>query len=83
MPDALEAVLSGARDSEQPLVLIDTYERMTAIDGYLRRGLLPSLPDRSVVVIAGRGDPDPAWFTGCWEGVATQFELALSTPPRR
>jgi hypothetical protein len=75
MPDALEAVLSGARDSEMPLVLIDTYERMTALDGYLRRGLLPSLPDRTVVVIAGRGDPDPAWFTGGWEGVARELEL--------
>ncbi len=81
MPDALEAVLSGARDSERPLVLIDTYERMTALDGYLRRGLLPSLPDRTVVVIAGRADPDPAWFTGGWEGVATELELgALDAP---
>jgi hypothetical protein len=75
MPDALEAVLSGARDSEMPLVLIDTYERMTALDGYLRRGLLPSLPDRTVVVIAGRGDPDPAWFTGGWEAFAKELEL--------
>jgi AAA ATPase-like protein len=75
MPDALEAVLSAARESELPLVLIDTYERMTALDGYLRRGLLPSLPDRAVVVIAGRGTPDPAWFTGGWEGVATELEL--------
>jgi hypothetical protein len=80
MPDALEAVLSGARESEQPLVLIDTYERMTALDGYLRRGLLPSLPGRSVVVIAGRGDPDPAWFTGGWEGVATELELRALDP---
>jgi AAA ATPase domain len=75
MPDALEAVLSGARRSDRPLVLIDTYERMTALDGYLRRGLLPSLPDRTLVVIAGRAPPDPAWFTGGWEGVATDLEL--------
>jgi AAA ATPase domain len=75
MPDALEAVLSGARESELPLVLIDTYERMSALDGYLRRGLLPSLPDRTVVVIAGRRAPDPGWFTGGWEGVATELEL--------
>ena len=74
MPDALEAVLAGARSSEAPLVLIDTYERMTALDGYLRRGLLPSLPDRTVVVIAGRMAPDPGWFTGGWEGIATELE---------
>ncbi|HEY8764298.1 MAG TPA: ATP-binding protein [Solirubrobacteraceae bacterium] len=80
MPDALEAVLSGARTSERPLVLIDTYERMSALDGYLRRGLLPSLPERAVIVIAGRESPDPGWFSGGWEGVAT--ELALGSLDR-
>ncbi len=80
MPDALEAVLSGARASARPLVLIDTYERMTALDGYLRRGLLPSLPDSAVVVIAGRLEPDPAWFSGGWEGVATALELRALSP---
>jgi hypothetical protein len=75
MPDALEAVLAGARDSAEPLVLIDTYERMTALDGYLRRGLLPSLPSRTMVVIAGRQAPDPGWFAGGWEGVAVELEL--------
>jgi AAA ATPase domain len=75
MPDALEAVLSGARESARPLILIDTYERMAALDGYLRRGLLPSLPGTTVVVIAGRAEPDPGWFTGGWEGIAVEFEL--------
>jgi hypothetical protein len=80
MPDALEAVLAGARAADAPLVLIDTYERMTALDGYLRRGLLPSLPERAVVVIAGRGTPDPAWFAGGWEGVAAELELHALAP---
>jgi hypothetical protein len=76
MPDALEAILTGARDVERPVVLIDTYETMTALAGYLRRGLLPSLPARTVVVIAGRMPPDPGWFTGGWEGVARELELS-------
>jgi hypothetical protein len=80
MPDALEAVLSGARRCEQPLVLIDTYERMTALDGYLRRGLLPSLPERTIVMIAGRRAPDPAWFAGGWEGVARELPLGELAP---
>lgn len=75
MPDALEAILAGAREVERPVLLIDTYELMTALAGYLRRGLLPSLPDRTVAVIAGRAAPDPGWFAGGWEGVATEFEL--------
>jgi hypothetical protein len=75
MPDALEAILAGAESSEDPVVLIDSYERMTGLDGYLRRGLLPSLPAGTTVVIAGRQGPNPAWFSGGWEGVATELEL--------
>ncbi len=79
MPDALEAILAGAREVERPVLLIDTYELMTALAGYLRRGLLPSLPDKTVAVIAGRARPDPGWFAGGWEGVATELKLgALS-----
>jgi AAA ATPase domain len=80
MPDALEAVLAEARSSDAPLVLIDTYEQMTALDGYLRRGLLPSLPARVVVVIAGRAAPEAAWFQGGWEGVASELELKALPP---
>jgi AAA ATPase domain len=80
MPDALEAILAGARTSEQPVVLLDTYERMTALGGYLRRGLLPSLPDRTLIVIAGRGAPDANWFAGGWEGMATELELQALDP---
>src|SRR3954447_12309300 len=80
VPDALEAALAPARAAERPLLLIDTYERMTALGGYLRRGLLPSLPDRAVVVIAGREAPDPGWFAGGWEGVAGEFELGELPP---
>jgi len=80
VPDALEAILGGARMSESPVVLLDTYERMTALGGYLRRGLLPSLPEQALIVIAGRGAPDANWFDGGWEGVATELELdALGT----
>lgn len=75
-PDALEAALADARVSSQPLVLIDTYERMSGLDGYLRRALLPSLPGNAVIVIAGRHAPEPEWLTGIWEGVAAELPLA-------
>jgi hypothetical protein len=58
-----------------PLILLDSYERMTALDGYLRRDLLPTLPDRALVLIAGRGDPDPGWFSGGWEAVTARLDL--------
>jgi hypothetical protein len=65
----------GARGGG-PLVLLDSYERMTALDGYLRRDLLPILPDRALVLIAGRGEPDPGWFSGGWEAVTARLELS-------
>jgi hypothetical protein len=74
-PDALEAALSDVRASSQPLVLIDTYERMSGLDGYLRRALLPSLPGNAVILIAGRHAPEPEWLTGIWEGVASELAL--------
>src|SRR5438270_5062321 len=74
-PYAIEAALHEVRDSKRPLILIDTYERMTALDGYLRRELLPSLPGEALVVIAGRGAPEAAWFEGGWDEVAREVEL--------
>jgi len=58
-----------------PLILLDSYEQMSSLDGYLRRDLLPTLPDRALVVIAGRGEPDPGWFSGGWESVTARIEL--------
>ncbi len=74
-PDALEAALGDAQQSAHPLVLIDTYERMSGLDGYLRRALLPSLPGNAVIVIAGRHAPEPEWLTGIWEGVSAELPL--------
>ena len=40
VPDAIEEALAAAHEHERPLILIDTYERMTALGGHLRRALL-------------------------------------------
>ena len=51
-------------DPDAPLVLlIDTYEQITPLDPWLREHLLPTLPSRALVVIAGRHPPAPAWRT--------------------
>lgn len=79
-PYALEAALSPAKESGSPLILIDTYERMTALDSYLRRELLPALPSSSLVVIAGRGAPDAGWFRDGWQQVAAELEVSALDP---
>ena len=73
--DALANALAPAHATDRPLVVFDTWERMTALGGYLRRDLLPALPGRAVVIIAGRRPPEPAWFEGGWETVTADIEL--------
>lgn len=76
LPDALEDALIGARHADRPLIVFDSYERMTALGGYLRRSVLPSLPERAIVVVAGRALPDASWSAGGWETVVREVELA-------
>lgn len=45
------------------VLFVDTYEVLTSLDGWLRDTLLPQLPARSLVVIAGRHDPATTWRT--------------------
>jgi AAA ATPase domain len=73
--DALEDALRGARQEERPLIVLDSYERMTALGGYLRRSVLPSLPERAIVAVARRGPPEASWSAGGWETVVREVEL--------
>jgi hypothetical protein len=80
LPDALEDALAGARQEERPLIVLDSYERMTALGGYLRRSVLPSLPGRAIVVVARRGLPEASWSAGGWETVVREVELGGLSP---
>ena len=76
VPDAIEQALAGAWAVERPLILLDTYERMSGLGGHLRSALLPSLPAAAVVVIASRDDPERGWFEGGWESVTLELPLS-------
>src|SRR4029077_3073323 len=79
-PGLLEAAMHEAAHQARPVVLLDSYERMTALDPYLRRELLPGLPDQALIVIAGRGTSDPTWFSGGWEAVTARLDLGALAP---
>ncbi len=75
VPGQIEHALHGVDADTLPLVMFDTWERMTAAGTFLRSRLLPSLPDRSLVILAGRTAPEPEWFQGGWEQVTVEYEL--------
>lgn len=50
----------AARAGRQ-VVLIDTYETLAPLDGWLRESFLPQLPEDVLVVLASRHAPSPAW----------------------
>lgn len=74
-PDALESLLAPAQSETRPLLVFDTFERIASLGGYLRRALLPSLPDAARVVIASRQRPEEAWFRDGWEAITTELEV--------
>jgi hypothetical protein len=76
VPGALEDILEAARSERRPLLLFDTYERVSGLDGALRERLLPALPERAVVVFAGRERPAPEWFQDGWEHLTRTLALA-------
>ena len=65
------------RWSHEPrrLLVFDTVERLAHLEGWLRRTLLPELPEQTRVILAGR-NLDPAWRTDpLWREGARVLEL--------
>lgn len=55
IPDLLDT------SSQRTVILVDTYEALTPLDGWFRTDFLPQLPDTVLTVLAGRNPPDAAW----------------------
>ncbi len=87
-PDGVMNALRRALNVENPLqalaarsgrtvLLIDTYETLASLDGWLREVFLPQLPDNMLVVLAGRNPPAATWLTDPgWQEVTRAFELS-------
>ncbi|MGK2936531.1 MAG: AAA family ATPase [Solirubrobacteraceae bacterium] len=75
VPGDIEAAVGEFDGGPPPLLIFDSYERMSGADGWLRRTLLPTLPESAVVVIAGRRPPAPEWFRDGWELLVAELEL--------
>lgn len=52
------ALVAGGR---RVVILVDTYETLAPLDGWLRDEWLPSLPENVLLVLAGRQAPSAGW----------------------
>jgi hypothetical protein len=81
VPDQLEDALGGVPPKhERPLVVLDSFEHVEALGGYLRRVLVPSLPAGSAVLIASRRAPGPEWAPRGEDGDFTALVLDALDP---
>jgi hypothetical protein len=67
---ALAAAAPPAEAAAAPgrcVLLVDTVERLLLLDDWLRRRLVPALPDHVRVVLAGRDAPAAAWTAALGE----------------
>ncbi|WP_103954925.1 ATP-binding protein [Nonomuraea solani] len=60
-PAAFEAAAGSVLGDERGVLIIDTFERVQGLEGWLRERLLPRLPVGALVVVAGRIAPDLLW----------------------
>jgi AAA ATPase domain len=63
------------------VLLIDTYERLTPLDDWVRTCFLPRLPASTLTVLAGRDRPNPAWRAESgWGDLMRQISLRNLDP---
>ncbi|MGH9263769.1 MAG: ATP-binding protein [Acidimicrobiales bacterium] len=63
------------------VVLIDAYERLAPLDGWIRTTLLPRLPVSAITVMAGRAPPSDAWRADpAWRDLLRIVSLRNLTP---
>ena len=75
LAEALDQAIEPALRAARPLLLLDSWERLSALDSHLRQELLPRLPSAARIVIASRRPPGPGWFTGGWENLVAELDL--------
>jgi len=72
----LRRVLAQCAAAPRRLLVIDSFEHIEHLDGWLRESFLADLPPSTRVLIAGRSVPDPAWRSHpLWREAARIFGL--------
>jgi hypothetical protein len=76
-PEAFRKAVSDGDGRTDAVLLLDGYEYLAALDGWIREEFLPSVPAGTVVVLAGREPPNPQWRADPgWRALTVCRELA-------
>jgi hypothetical protein len=79
---SFERAAAPALGDANAVLLIDTFERCTELEPWLREEFLPRLADGAVVVVAGRHAPSSAWRADpSWSGALLCRALGDLSPP--
>lgn len=61
---------------QRTVLVLDTYETFGLMDTWLRQVFVPALSENVFTIIAGRQEPNAAWFTSPgWQGLFREIEL--------
>jgi hypothetical protein len=74
-PDAVAEALAPVLAGSAALVVFDSYELISSLDGHLRDRVLPELPESTLVVFACRQHPSRGWFEHGWDSIVRTIEL--------
>lgn len=75
-PAAYEAEAEPVLRDADAVLLVDNFERIQGLEGWLRERFLPRVPVGALVVIAGRNPPDMRWRADPgWAGVLEVLPL--------
>ncbi|MFE0019828.1 ATP-binding protein [Amycolatopsis sp. NPDC059021] len=78
---ALVEAVAPVHASARPVLVIDGFEHCQALETWIREQLLPTVPEDTVVVIAGRHRPDPHWtLDPGWRHLVRMLALAPLNP---
>ncbi|GAA5086101.1 ATP-binding protein [Thermocatellispora tengchongensis] len=81
-PAAFEAEAEAVLRDERAVLLVDTFERIQGLEGWLRERFLPRLPVGALVVIAGRFPPDMRWQADPGWAEALEVMSLRDLPPQ-
>ncbi|MFB4271623.1 ATP-binding protein [Nonomuraea sp. GTA35] len=60
-PAAFESAADSVFGDERAVLIVDTFEHIQSLEGWLRERFLPRIPVGALVVVAGRFPPDLVW----------------------